>query len=364
MPRVARRRDRDRPHPDPDPALAAGPDPLEPRVSVFLLRRLVQAATVLLAVSVVTFLIFFLVPVALGADPASLFAGRVTDPRALHDISIKLGLNHSLARQYLDYLGGFFHARHFDSGPDRTLCPWPCLGFSFRNELPVNHLIADRAPVTVSLALGASLLWVALGVTIGVVSALRPRTLADRASMVGALTGISLPTFFVGAVLQLVFVYTLHWLDPVVYVPISQNPVLWAENLILPWFTIAFFNAATYARFVRASMLDTLTEDYIRTARAKGLKESLVIRRHALRSVLTTIVTLFGLDLGAVLGGAVFTESAFGLPGLGKLGIDAIAQHDLPIIMGVTLVSAFFIVTANIVVDVLYAAIDPRVRLG
>jgi peptide/nickel transport system permease protein len=337
---------------------------LEPHVFVFLVRRLFQAVAVLLAVSVVTFLIFFQVPVALGADPASLFAGRVTDPAALHDISIKLGLNHSLTRQYLDYVGGFFHARHFDSGPDKTLCPWPCLGFSFRNDLPVAHLIADRYPVTLSLALGASVLWLIIGVTIGVVSALRPRTFADRASMVGALAGISLPTFFVGAALQLVFVYTLHWLDPVTFVPFGQNPVLWAENLILPWFTIAFFNAATYARFVRASLLDSLSEDYIRTARAKGLRESVVIRRHAMRSVVTTIVTLYGLDLGGVLGGAVFTESTFSLPGLGKLGIDAIAQHDLPIIMGVTLVAAFFIVTANIVVDVLYASIDPRVRLG
>jgi peptide/nickel transport system permease protein len=173
-----------------------------------------------------------------------------------------------------------------------------------------------------------------------------------------------MPVYFTGAFMALIFVYQLHWLDPINFVPITHDPVLWAENLILPWLSLAFIFAANYARFTRAAMLDTLHEDYIRTARAKGLKESVVIRRHAMRAVLTPIVTLFGLDLGGLLGGAVFTETTFGLPGMGKLGIDAIAQHDLPIIMGVTILAAFFIVVANIIVDMLYAVIDPRVRLS
>lgn len=330
----------------------------------FLIRRLFQAVTVLLAVSIVTFLIFFMVPIMLGADPASLFAGRVTDPAALHNISLKLGLNKPVYVQYLNYIGGFFHSRHFDSGPDKTLCPVPCLGYSFKNELPVTTMIGDRFPVTLSLAIGAPIIWLVTGTAVGMLSALRPRSIRDRVSMIVALAGISMPVYFTGAFMALIFVYQLHWLDPINFVPISQNPVLWFENLILPWLSLAFIFAANYARFTRAAMLDTLHEDYIRTARAKGLKESVVIRRHAMRAVLTPIVTLFGLDLGGLLGGAVFTETTFGLPGMGKLGIDAIGQHDLPIIMGVTILAAFFIVAANIIVDMLYAVIDPRVRLS
>jgi len=305
-----------------------------------------------------------MVPVILGSDPAALFAGRVTDPAALHNISLKLGLNKPVYEQYLNYMSGFFHARHFDAGPDKTLCPWPCLGYSFKNDQAVSHMIADRFNVTLSLAIGAPIIWLIAGTGVGMLSALRPRSIRDRVSMIVALAGISMPVYFTGAALSLLVVYNLHWLDPINFVPFTQSPVLWFENLLLPWISLAFIFAANYARFTRASMLDTLNEDYIRTARAKGLKESTVIRKHAMRAVLTPIVTLFGLDLGGLLGGAVFTETTFSLQGLGKMGIDAIGQHDLPIIMGVTILAAFFIVCANIIVDMLYAVIDPRVRLS
>jgi peptide/nickel transport system permease protein len=288
----------------------------------------------------------------------------VTDPSALHNIAIKLGLNKPIWEQYLNYIGGFFHSRRFDSGPDKTLCPWPCLGYSFKNERPVVDMIAERFPVTLSLAIGAPILWLVAGTSVGMLSALRPRSIRDRVAMIVALAGISMPVYFTGAFMTLIVVYQLHWLDPINFIPISQDPVLWFKNLLLPWISLAFVFAASYARFTRASMLDTLNEDYIRTARAKGLKESTVIRKHAMRAVLTPIITLFGLDLGGLLGGAVFTETTFSLPGLGKMGIDAIAQHDLPIIMGVTILAAFFIVAANIIVDMLYAVIDPRVRLS
>jgi peptide/nickel transport system permease protein len=199
---------------------------------------------------------------------------------------------------------------------------------------------------------------------VGISSALRPRSLTDRAGMMVALAGVSLPVYFTGALLLLVFVYTLHWFSPVTYVPITENPLLWAKNLTLPWISLAFLYAANYARFTRASMIETLGEDYIRTARAKGLSEPKVVGKHAMRAVLTPIITLFGLDLGALLGGAILTESTFSLPGLGYMAVQAIAQKDLSIIMGVTLVGTVFIVVANIVVDLLYAVIDPRVRLA
>jgi len=333
-------------------------------VIAFLIRRLFQAVTVLLAVSLVTFGLFFLVPKMSGSDPALLFAGRVTNPEALAGIRIKLGLNHSILQQYWDYLGGFFHARHFDNGPDKTTCNWPCVGFSFRNDLPVSHLIATRFPVSFSLAIGAPIIWLVVGVSVGRISALRPRSFGDRATMLVALAAVSLPVYFTAAVLRLFVVYDWHWLDDISYVGFTHNPWLWAKNLILPWISLATLYAASYARFTRASMLDTLNEDYIRTARAKGLSERKVINRHAMRPVATLIITMFGMDVGALMGGAILTESVFGLPGLGKLGFDAIGQHDLPIIMGVTILAATFVVVANVVVDMLYAVIDPRVRIS
>lgn len=330
----------------------------------FLIRRTIQAVTVLLAVSLITFGLFFLVPKLAGADPATLFAGKITNPDALKGIRIKLGLNHSLLQQYWDYIGGFFHARHFDNGPDKTTCSWPCLGYSFKNDQSVSYLIADRFPITLSLAIGAPILWLSTGVLVGRISALRPRSVADRASMLVALAAISLPVYFTAAVLRLFVVYDWHWLDDITYVGFTKNPELWAKNLILPWISLATLYAASYARFTRGSMLEVLNEDYIRTARAKGLPERTVINRHAMRPVGTLIITLFGMDVGQLMGGAILTESVFGLPGLGKLGYDAIAGHDLPIIMGVTILAAFFIVVANIVVDLLYAVIDPRVRIS
>ena len=330
----------------------------------FLIRRVIQAVTVLLAVSLITFGVFFLVPKLSGSDPAALFAGKVTNPDALNGIRIKLGLNHPILQQYWDYLGGFFHSRHFYDGPDKTLCNWPCFGYSFKTDLPVSHLLADRFPVTLSLAIGAPIIWLVVGVSVGRVSALRPRSLSDRVSMTLALAAVSLPVYFTAAVLRLFVVYNWHWLDDINYVGFTHNPWLWAKNLLLPWISLATLYAASYARFTRASMLEVLGEDYIRTARAKGLPERTVINRHAMRPVATLIVTLFGMDVGTLMGGAILTESVFGLPGLGKLGYDAIGQHDLPIIMGVTILATFFIVVANIVVDLLYAVIDPRVRIS
>ena len=182
--------------------------------------------------------------------------------------------------------------------------------------------------------------------------------------MVVALAGVSLPIYFTGLVAQLIFVHQLHWFPGGAYVPFTEDPLGWAGKLFLAWVTLALLYAATYARLTRATMLETINEDYIRTARSKGLQERVVIAKHAMRSVLTPIVTVFGLDLGALLGGAILTESVFSLPGLGKLSIDAVNQKDLPIILGVTTFLAFFVIFANLIVDVLYTVIDPRVRVS
>ncbi len=223
-------------------------------------------------------------------------------------------------------------------------------------------MMVSGLPVTISLAVGAAILWLVGGVAIGVISALRRGTLFDRFSMGIALAGVSLPIFFTGLISLAVFSYKWPIFPNVQFVPLSQNPLLWARNLVLPWVTLAFLYAALYARLTRAGMLETMSEDYIRTARAKGLPEGTVIVKHGLRAALTPIITIFGMDLGALLGGAVLTEVTFSLHGLGQFTILAIDTQDLPEILGVTLLAAFFIVIANLVVDVLYAVVDPRVR--
>ncbi len=329
----------------------------------YILRRLVTAAIMLIIISMVTFGIFFIAPKATGTDPAVLFVGKIADDRAIAATKIKLGFDQPLYVQYGRFIKGIVVGRDFDSGPDVTHCPAPCFGYSFKTDQEVWPLLMSRLPVTFSLAIGAAVIWLVSGVLAGMISALRKRSIVDRMVMVIALAGISLPIYFTGLLAQAVFVYKLQWFPAVNYTPFFHNPALWAQALILPWISLAFLYAATYARLTRATMLETLGEDYVRTARAKGLQERRVIGKHVLRSVLTPIVTVFGLDLGGLLGGAILTETVFTLHGLGKLAIDAIGQQDLPIILGVTMFAAFFIVMANLVVDVLYAVIDPRVRL-
>lgn len=330
----------------------------------FIIRRLIGAVVILWLVSVISFLIFFLVPRALGSDPATLFAGRSPDPSVLAAVRTKLGLDQPLVTQYWHFLRGIFVGRHFNAGPDRTWCPPPCLGYSFKNDQPVWQEITAALPITFSLAIGAAVLWLLFGITIGVLSALQRGKLIDRLSMGVALAGVSLPIYFTGLVLLLLFSYEWDVLPNIHFVNFTHNPIDWARNLILAWVVLAFLYAALYARLTRASMLETMGEDYVRTARAKGLPERTVIGKHALRAALTPLITIFGLDIGALLGGAVLTEYTFGFQGLGKISITAINNQDLPVILGVTVFAAFFIVFANIVVDILYAFVDPRVRLS
>jgi len=334
-------------------------------VVTFIIRRLIATVFLLIVVSMITFAIFFLIPRLAGQTSyqlATQYVGRNPTRAAVLQIEVKLGLNDPIYVQYGRFLRGLVFGEHFNAGTSTSYCPPPCFGYSFRTQQPVWPQMVSDMPVTISLAIGAAILWLTGGVTIGVISALRRGTIFDRFSMGVALAGVSLPIFFTGLISLALFSYKWPIFPNVTFVPFTQNPLLWARNLVLPWFTLAFLYAALYARLTRAGMLETMGEDYIRTARAKGLQERTVIVRHGLRAALTPIITIFGMDLGALLGGAVITEATFSLHGLGLFTIIAIQNQDLPEILGVTMLAAFFIVIANLAVDILYAVVDPRVR--
>jgi peptide/nickel transport system permease protein len=337
-------------------------------VGTYIIRRLIGAVFMLIVVSMVTFSIFFVVPRLAGATPmdmANRYVGRAATAEIVADQAERLGFNDPLVVQYGRWIAGVFFGAEYDTGAGVEQCPAPCFGYSFITRQPVWPDLMDRLPVTVSLAVGAAVLWLIGGIATGVVSALKRGSLFDRAAMGVALAGVSLPIFFTGIASLVVFSYGLGITAPGgSYTPFTENPVEWAYNMILPWTTLAFLYAASYARLTRAGMLETMSEDYIRTARAKGLPESKVIVKHGLRGALTPIVTIFGLDFGLLLGGAVLTESTFSLNGVGKYAVNAIMKNDLPQIMGVTMLTAFFVVIANLIVDLLYAVVDPRVRLS
>ncbi|GAB2838659.1 ABC transporter permease [Actinocorallia aurea] len=333
----------------------------------FLIRRLFGAIAMLVVSSMVTFGIFFVLPKLAGQTTdqiAVTYAGRAPNDKVIADVKARLHLDDPIIVQYARFAQGIVAGQNFDNGPSEIWCPPPCLGYSFRTSQPVLPTIIDRAPVTLSLSFGAAILWMVSGVGIGILSALRRGSVFDRVAMIIALAGVSLPIYFTGMLAKAIFVYGFEFWEEVRYVPLTESPVEWASNLILPWVTLSFLYAATYARLTRAGMLETFGEDYIRTARAKGLKEQTVIGKHALRASLTPVLTVFGLDLGLLLGGAVLTESTFGFPGLGALSIQSIFTGDLPMVIGVVLVSTFFVVFLNFLVDVLYAVVDPRVRLS
>ena len=331
----------------------------------FIIRRLVLAVFLLILVSMITFAIFFLVPRLAGQTAyqlAAQYVGRNPIPSEIKAVEVKLGLNDPLYLQYGRYVKGIVAGIHYNNGPDVSYCPFPCFGYSFRNQQPVWPQLISDAPVTLSLAIGAAVLWLTGGVAIGVLSALRRGSVFDRFSMGVALAGVSLPVFFTGLIALELFSYKWAIFPNVHYVSITSNPLLWARNFVLPWITLAFLYAALYARLTRAGMLETMGEDYIRTARAKGLPERQVVIKHGLRAALTPIVTIFGLDLGLLLGGAILTETTFSLPGLGQFTILAINAQDLPEILGVVMLASLAIVIANMIVDILYAVVDPRVR--
>ena len=320
--------------------------------------RLASMVFVLLAVSLLTYAIFVLLP----ADPAQLACGRPCTPERLETARAFMGLDQNFLVQWWNFVTGIATGRTYGSAGAEITCPAPCLGYSFVLRQPVTDLIVGRLPVTFSIAIGAAVLWLAAGVAGGVVAAVRRGTVVDRAIMVTAITGVSAPSYLVGLLGILLFGFTLDMVPVNGYVPLTTSPVEWAWHLVLPWCVLAFLSAAIYARLTRAQMLDALGSEYVRTARAKGITERRVVTRHALRNVMVPVVTLFGLDLGVLLGGTVITEKVFSMAGLGALLLDAVGNTDVPLLVGVTFFSAALIVVANLLVDVVYGVMDPRVR--
>ncbi|MEU9251145.1 ABC transporter permease [Streptomyces sp. NPDC048270] len=329
----------------------------------YLIRRIFAVIVMLLVISLVTFGIFFLFPKLIGTDPALYFVGKQSDPAAIEGIRQKMGLDDPILVQFGKFVVGLVAGRTYANGSDVTQCAAPCFGYSFKTEQEVWPLLLDWLPVTLSLAVGAVVIWVIGGVATGVISALKRGTVLDRSVMGIALAGVSLPIYFTGMLFIAFFSDQLGWFGRP-EATFADDPAKWFNGMVLPWVSLAFLYAAMYARLTRATMLEVLNEDYIRTARAKGLTEPVVIGKHAMRSTMTPILTVLGLDLGALMGGAVLTESTFSLHGLGYNAVRAISDHDLPVILGITLISAFFVVAANLIVDLMYAVIDPRVRLS
>jgi peptide/nickel transport system permease protein len=315
----------------------------------FIIRRLLWMVVLLLVISFLTFVIFYTLP---AADPATLRAGRQPSPELLATIRHQLGLDRPWYIQYLKYLDRLVF--HFD------------FGYSFQNNVSVKEQIFDRIPATAALAVGGAVVWLLIGIPVGIISAIKRGTWMDRVAMGSALVAISAPVYWLGLVALYLFSNDIGVIKIFPgsgsYTPLSENPAKWFGSLLLPWMVLAASFAAFYARLLRANLIETMSEDYIRTARAKGLPEKRVIGRHAMRAAITPIVTILGLDIGILLGGAILTEIVFNIPGIGRLAYSGIINADLPVIQGTVLFGAFFIVVANLVVDIAYAFLDPRVR--
>jgi peptide/nickel transport system permease protein len=298
----------------------------------------------------ITFVVFYLLP---AGDPALRFAGKNPNAAELAQIRHRLGLDQAWYVQFGKFIKTFFTGDQYG---------WPGLGYTFAGGSSVLDLIAARAPRTIFLIIGASTLWLSFGVGIGIISAVKRRTIVDRGAMSFALFGISAPVFWLGLMLLYIFWRQLGWTGGTGYISPTESITGFFSHMILPWTALAMLYAAFYARMTRNNLLETLGEDYIRTARAKGLTERQVIFKHGLRASLTPIVTMFGLDIALLVGGAVITESVFNIQGLGYLAINSALTQDLPTVVGVVLVAAVAVAVANLVVDILYAFIDPRVR--
>lgn len=327
----------------------------------YIVRRVIGMVLLLFLLTLATFILFNMLPF----DPARLTCGKICTPALLEANRQRLGLNLPPLDQYLIYLKGLVFGRTFAAtGPQPIICAAPCLGYSYLRHEQVLTMIVRSFPVTFWLAVGGFIIWIITGLVAGIYAALHRGKWQDRTIMGAALIGYSLPSFFIGLVLIFVVILQLRLLPFPQFVPPTQDPVKFLQTMILPWIVIAVLNAAFYVRLTRNQVLETLSEDYVRTARAKGLRERVVVVKHALRAGLTPIVTAAGLDLAYLLGGAIITEAIFSLPGLGVLAVRSVVESDLPVIAGITLVSAAFIIIANLIVDLLYAVVDPRVRVG
>ncbi len=320
----------------------------------YLIRRLLWAGVLFLAVTMVTYVIFFLVP----ANPARLAAGQSATPERVREVEKFLGLNEPVYVQYYNFL--------------KRLVLEGSLGQSFLTRQSVNDEILRAAPITASLVFGAMIMVLLFAIPLGIFSALRPRSLLDRAAMTYVLIGISLPSFWIGLVLSYLIGFKLGWTPIAGYCEVVSVPEAavcggvtdWAYHMILPCFTLAVVTAGTYVRFVRSEVMETMHQDYVRTARAKGAPERTVMRSHILRNAMLPVVTIIGMDIGLLLGGAIFIEFVFGLPGLGGTALESISRFDLPTLQGVVIFGALAIITFTLIVDLLYAWIDPRIRLS
>jgi peptide/nickel transport system permease protein len=305
---------------------------------------------VVLAVTLVAYTIFFVLP---STDPAVAFAGRNPTPELVAQVRENLGLDKPVPVQYALYVKRLVLGDQYG---------WPGLGLSYNTRSPVRDEIFKRASITLQLAIGGAILWLLIGIPVGVLSALKRRSAADRASMGLALIGVSAPVFWLGLVGLYIFWEKLGWLPGTGYVSFADSPKDWFLHMILPWSVLAILFAAIYARIVRGNMIDTMSEDYIRTARAKGLKESQVVIRHGLRPGLTPVVTLLGIDLALLVGNTVVTETVFNMPGLGNYVLVSTDSGDLPGVLAVVVLASFAVAFLALVSDIVYAYLDPRVR--
>ncbi|HEY1590174.1 MAG TPA: ABC transporter permease [Solirubrobacteraceae bacterium] len=318
-------------------------------MTTYILRRVLWGIVLLFLVCLLTFILFNVLP---SADPAQLRAGRNASPAIIAHIRHELGLDKSVLEQFWVYITNIF--LHFN------------FGYSFYSGQSVISLIGDRLPATLSLTVGAVILWLLLGIPIGIISAVRRRTFVDRTAMGSALFFVSMPIYWLGLIVLFLFASDIGKF-PILpgansYVGITTDAGKWFTSLLLPWFVLAATQAAIYSRLLRGSLIETMSEDYIRTARAKGLPERRVVWKHGVRAAVTPVITVLALDIGALLGGAVLTETVFDIPGIGRLNYDAIIHSDFPVVQGTVLLAAMFIIVANIVVDIAYAYLDPRVR--
>ncbi|MFF1823117.1 ABC transporter permease [Kribbella sp. NPDC058245] len=327
----------------------------------FVARRLVSALSVVLVTLVATFALFFIAP----TDPAAAICGeRNCTQQRYNEIKQNLNLDKPKVQQFAEYTAGIFAGRTFETSGVVQDCHAPCLGYSFKNDRPVTDMIKQRLPVTVSLVAGYAVLVLTIGVFVGSMAAKRRGTLGDRALMSSTLILSSVPYYIVALMISLYLTILYPILPRGGYTPISENAGKWAAGLITPWLVLGIYNCTAYARYSRGSMVETLSEDYIRTARAKGLSDRRVTYKHALRSGMIPVITIFGLDVAGSLAGAIFTERIFDLPGLGNLVLQSLESYDLPVIMGTVLIASVILVAMNFLVDIGYSLIDPRVRLS
>ncbi|WP_371669263.1 ABC transporter permease [Streptomyces sp. NBC_00289] len=325
----------------------------------FLLRRAIGTLVTLLAISVVVYVVFYVTP----GNVAQITCGPRCSPAQVQQVTEQLHLNDPLYLRYWHFLEGLVAGRDYSTGTSVEHCPAPCLGLSYQSDQQVTRLILTKLPVSLSLVFGAMVLWLLLGVGTGVLSAWRRGRLSERLLTGITLAGVATPVFVIGLVLMIVVCGQLRLLPFPQYVALTDDPEQWAWNLLLPWLSLALIEAAAFARLTRASMLETLAEDHIRTFRAYGVGERSIVGRHALRGAFAPVIALNANNFGSAVGGAVLTETLFGLPGIGQELVHAVNVVDLPVVVGMVLVIGFFVVIANAVADVLYALADRRVVL-